>query len=101
MNIFKILKDDEKLKIVLLLMNGEHCVCDLEKMLDIKQSCLSNKLKVLKDNDIIKVRKQKNWNYYKLNQHFYEDNLKLMEYIVEKNNFEFESSMIREENGRK
>lgn len=90
MNIFKILKDDDKLNIILILINGERCVCDLEQMLGIKQSCLSNKLKVLKEANIISVRKQKNWHYYSLTSDFVLENKLLIEYITSKNENNFD-----------
>ncbi|WOO86907.1 metalloregulator ArsR/SmtB family transcription factor [Mollicutes bacterium LVI A0039] len=85
MNIFSILKDNDKLHIILLLLDQEICVCDLEAELGLKQSTLSNKLRALKDAKIIKIRKEKNWHYYSLDESFYRDNLKLFEYIQEKN----------------
>ncbi len=85
MLIFNILKDEDKLKIILLLLNQEYCVCDLETALNLRQSTLSNKLRVLKAANIIDVRKQKNWHYYSINKQYYADNIKLFEYIQEKN----------------
>ncbi len=48
MDIFNVLRDSDKLKIILLLLNDEICVCDLEKVLFLRQSTLSNKLRALK-----------------------------------------------------
>lgn len=84
MLIFNILKDEDKVKIILLLLAHERCVCDLEQVLQLKQTTLSNKLRVLKEANIIDVRKEKNWHYYYINSDFYNDNIKLIEYIVEK-----------------
>ncbi len=87
MEIFSILKDNDKLNIILLLLGGEYCVCDLEEVLGIRQTTLSNKLKTLRDNQIIVMRKEKNWRYYSLNQEFCMQHSKLMEYLVEENGY--------------
>lgn len=89
MNIFNILRDEDKLKIILILQDSEECVCKLEEILNLKQSTLSNKLRVLKNAQIIDVRKEKNWNYYRLNASFVQENQKLLEYIKDKSEWTF------------
>lgn len=100
MDIFNILRDGDKLQIILLLLDNEICVCDLEKVLKLKQSTLSNKLRTLRQAEIIDVRKEKNWHYYSINQTFYIENKKLIEYIREKNSsLNFTISQCEEKNG--
>lgn len=100
MDLFNILRDSDKLQIILLLLNNEICVCDLEKVLNLKQSTLSNKLRMLRQAGIIDVRKDKNWRYYSINQSFYNENIKLIEYIKEKNNtINMATSLCEEKNG--
>ncbi len=82
MDIFKILKDDDKLKLIYILYHREYCVCELEAILEIKQNTLSNKLKALRDNNIIEVNKTKNWHYYNLTDKFRCDHKLLLEYIL-------------------
>lgn len=44
------------------------CVCDLEELLDIKQSKLSYHLKKLVDANVLIAEKHGTWNYYKINE---------------------------------
>ncbi len=101
MDIFNILRDSDKLQIILVLLNNEICVCDLELVLDLKQSTLSNKLRTLRLAGMIDVRKDKNWHYYSINQAFYIENKKLIEYIKEKNTtLNISISQCKEKNGK-
>ncbi len=84
MNIFKILGDCDKLAIVYILLDGEECVCNLEAKTGLKQTTISNKLKVLKENNILNLRRDKNWNYYSINPEFRKSNEELLNYIVDK-----------------
>lgn len=101
MDIFNILRDYDKLRIVLYLIDDEICVCDLEVLLGLKQSTLSNKLRTLRSAEIISVRKEKNWHYYSLNPTFYQEHIKLIEYIQEMNDsLIFTKSQCKEKNGK-
>jgi ArsR family transcriptional regulator len=44
------------------------CVCDLEELLELKQSKLSYHLKKLVDANILIAEKYGTWNYYKINE---------------------------------
>lgn len=48
--------------------NKSLCVCDLEELLDIKQSKLSYHLKKLVDANVLIAEKHGTWNYYKINE---------------------------------
>lgn len=50
-------------KILVLLRNGEHCVCHLEAHLGYRQAYLSQQLRVLKDAGLIEDRRE-GWNVY-------------------------------------
>jgi ArsR family transcriptional regulator, arsenate/arsenite/antimonite-responsive transcriptional repressor len=66
---FKALADAKRLRIMnLLVQKGKTCVCDLVEMVDMPQSKLSYHLKILLDQDLIKVEQHGKWNYYELNQ---------------------------------
>jgi ArsR family transcriptional regulator len=65
--LFHALSDEIRVNVVLLLMDGEHCVCDLMADLDLAQSRLSWHLKTLSDAGIISGRREGRWNYYSLN----------------------------------
>lgn len=64
---FKALGDETRLRIILKLMHGERCVCDLVDDLGAAQSLLSFHLKTLKDAGLVTDRKQGRWVYYAVN----------------------------------
>jgi ArsR family transcriptional regulator len=66
-DIFKALSDENRLRILNLLRNGELCVCDIEAVLNIKQSNASRHLNKLKTAKIILPEKKSQWVYYRLN----------------------------------
>lgn len=65
--LFHALSDEIRVKVVLLLLDGERCVCDLMADLDLAQSRLSWHLKTLSDAGVITGRREGRWNYYSLN----------------------------------
>jgi ArsR family transcriptional regulator len=65
--LFHALSDQIRMDVVVLLMDGERCVCDLMSDLDLAQSRLSWHLKTLVDAGIIVGRREGRWNYYALN----------------------------------
>src|SRR5690349_1694217 len=65
--LFHALSDEIRVNVVVLLMDGERCVCDLMSDLDLAQSRLSWHLKTLSDAGIIVGRREGRWNYYSLN----------------------------------
>jgi ArsR family transcriptional regulator, arsenate/arsenite/antimonite-responsive transcriptional repressor len=65
--LFHALSDAIRLEVVVLLADGEQCVCDLQASLDMAQSKLSWHLKTLKEAGIITDRRQGRWVYYSLN----------------------------------
>lgn len=66
-DVFKTLGDENRIRIVNLLRNGELCVCDIEAVLGIKQSNTSRHLNRLKMSQIIVSEKKSQWVYYRLN----------------------------------
>ena len=65
--LFHALSDPIRLDVVLRLMNGERCVCDLMSDLEMAQSRLSWHLKTLAEAGLITARREGRWNYYTLN----------------------------------
>ncbi len=65
--LFKALADENRIRILNLLRNGELCVCDIEAVLGIKQSNTSRHLNKLKMSGIIVSEKKSQWVYYRLN----------------------------------
>ena len=66
-SIFKSLADENRIRILNLLRNGELCVCDIEAVLGVKQSNASRHLTKLKMAEIIVSEKKSQWVYYRLN----------------------------------
>ena len=66
LNTFKALSDDIRLRIVKLLEHGELCVCDIVAALDMIQPKVSFHLRILKEAELIKDRKQGKWIHYSI-----------------------------------
>jgi len=65
---FKCLADDTRLKILMLIQHqNELCVGELMVVLDDSQSKVSRHLALLRKCDLLLVRRQKQWAYYRLN----------------------------------
>ncbi len=71
--VFKILSDDSKYRIVKHLMNGEECVCDIAKDLNLEQSLVSHHLKKLREAGVITDRKVGSWIHCSLSKDFMEE----------------------------
>lgn len=66
LSIYKALSEPMRLRILKLLEDGEHCVCDLVAALDEVQPKISFHLSALKDAGLIEGRKAGKWNHYRL-----------------------------------
>ncbi|MFQ6129454.1 MAG: ArsR/SmtB family transcription factor [Candidatus Hadarchaeaceae archaeon] len=65
-DIFRILGDPTKVKMLHALSKGELCVCDLAALLDMTQSAISHQLRLLRNARIVKFRKEGKMAYYSL-----------------------------------
>ena len=66
-NLFKILGDANRVKIILALQYGELCVCELSLLLDMSQSSISHQLRILRNKGIVNNRKENKRVFYSLN----------------------------------
>lgn len=66
-NVFKALSDENRLKILELLQQGEKCVSELLEEMSIGQSTLSHHIKLMCVSGIIKSRKAGTATYYSIN----------------------------------
>ena len=66
-NVFKALSDENRLKVLELLLDGEKCVSDLLDKVSIGQSTLSHHIKMMCVSGIIKSRKAGTATYYSVN----------------------------------
>lgn len=56
-DLFKVFGDSTRIKILFVLFESELCVCDLSEKLNMTQSAVSHQLKVLKQNRLVKSRR--------------------------------------------
>ncbi len=66
--VLKALGDENRLKIMDLLKDGELCAGDILENLHIGQSTLSHHMKILCDSEIVSSRKESRWVFYTINQ---------------------------------
>ena len=64
--VFKAFCDPNRLKILNILKDGEHCACKLLEILNVSQSTLSHHMKILTDARVVNVRKDGKWSHYSL-----------------------------------
>ncbi len=64
--LFKIFGDSTRVKILYALLEGELCVCDLAKLMEVSQSAVSHQLRVLKSSKLVKFRREGKTVYYSL-----------------------------------
>lgn len=63
---FKVLGESTRLKILYALLKSEVCVGELSESLGISQSSVSHQLRILRQNDLVKFRKQGKVVFYSL-----------------------------------
>lgn len=64
--VFKAFCDENRVRILNVLMAGEKCACDLLEDLHITQPTLSHHMKILCDSGIVKGRKEGKWMHYSI-----------------------------------
>lgn len=82
--IFKALGDENRIRILNLLIRQELCVCEIETVLDMTQSNASRHLNKLKTSGIITSEKKSQWVYYRVDNDFIKENDLLYEFIKNK-----------------
>ncbi|HBC31105.1 MAG TPA: transcriptional regulator [Clostridiales bacterium] len=78
-NYFKLLSDETRLRIMVLLFHNEFCVCQLTGITGISQPNVSKHLSRLRDMELVKDQRKEQYTYYSLNI-----DAKLFEDILEK-----------------
>jgi ArsR family transcriptional regulator len=66
-NILKVLGDENRIRILNLLKDGDLCVCEMESILELNQSNVSRHLNRLSSSKLIKSYKKAQFVYYKIN----------------------------------
>jgi ArsR family transcriptional regulator len=65
-NIAKALSDENRVRALMMLSEGELCVCQLIEMLALAPSTVSKHMSILFQAGLVNARKQGRWNYYRL-----------------------------------
>jgi len=63
---FKTIGDPTRIKILYALKERKLCVCDLSELLEMSSSAISHQLRVLRNNKLVKFRKEGRSVYYSL-----------------------------------
>ena len=64
--VFKVFGDSTRIKILYVLFEAELCVCDIAQLLNMTQSTISHQLRILKQNRLVKNRRDGKSVFYSL-----------------------------------
>lgn len=64
--LLKVLANPDRLLLLCQLTQGEHCVSDLENLLDIKQPTLSQQLTILREEQLVTTRREGKQIFYSI-----------------------------------
>lgn len=64
--LFKVFGDSTRIRILFVLFEAEVCVCDLAEALQMTQSAISHQLRILKQNKLVKSRREGKSVFYSL-----------------------------------
>lgn len=67
-HIFKLMSDETRLRIIILLYQEELCVCQITGITDIAQPKISKALSKLRDLHLVSDRREEKFVYYRLNK---------------------------------
>ncbi len=68
-DVFKLLGDPTRVRLVDALTHGERCVCDLASLVGLSESAVSHQLRLLRAARLVKVRRAGRLAYYALDDH--------------------------------
>ena len=80
-DIFKMLTDETRIRILNILKETDLCVCEVQAILDISQTNASKHLNKLKGSGFIIDEKKSQWSYYYLNEDFWNKHEQLYQYL--------------------
>lgn len=83
-DLFKALSEENRLRILSLLLENEMCVCEIEAVLKMSQSNASRHLTILKNCGILDSFKEAQWAHYRISDQFKRENKELWEYLQQK-----------------
>lgn len=64
--VFKALANENRIRILEALRDGELCACELEEVLDAPQSTVASHLSTLRDAGLVYTRKEGKWTHYRI-----------------------------------
>lgn len=67
--VFKLLGDPTRVRIVDALTHGEQCVCDLASLVGLSESAVSHQLRLLRSARLVRVRRVGRMAFYSLDDH--------------------------------
>ena len=79
--VLKLLGDKTRLTMIGLLKHGECCVCEFVEVLQMSQPSISQHLRKLRDNGLVKERRSGQWIFYSLNRE--NDTFSIVESVLE------------------
>ncbi len=68
-DVFKLLGDPTRVRLVDALTHGERCVCDLAALVGITESAVSHQLRLLRSARLVRVRRAGRLAFYSLDDH--------------------------------
>lgn len=83
-DIFKALSEQNRLRILSLLLEDELCVCEIITCLKITQTNASRHLTALKKCGILENYKQAQWTYFKISEEFIKNHEELWSYLYKR-----------------
>lgn len=79
--IFKAFCDENRIRILQILKDGEKCACRLLEALNITQPTLSHHMKTLLDSGIVNGRKEGKWMHYSISKEGLEKAQEYLDYL--------------------
>ena len=67
--VFKLLGDPTRVRILDALTHGERCVCDLAALVGLSESAISHQLRLLRSSRLVRVRRSGRLAFYSLDDH--------------------------------
>ena len=65
---FKAMGEETRVKIILMLLREEMCLCELIDKLSLSQSAVSHHMKILKQAELVNERRCGKWSFYSINK---------------------------------
>ncbi|RCW54660.1 MULTISPECIES: ArsR/SmtB family transcription factor [Halanaerobium] len=75
LNFLKCIADENRIKILKLLLDSQYCVCQLQQLLGKSQSSVSQHLSYFKELDLLIEEKSGKWIYYSIDRGVYDSYL--------------------------